>query len=75
MATSVLEWLVNSYGDVIDLNLQNGWGESPLMVAMETGNLKTAKLFLQFGADLFSHNKFRETALHIASRKVNARIF
>merc|ERR1712029_1010391 len=65
LATSVLEWLLNSYSDVLEINLQNGLGESPLMVAVETGNLKNAKLFLQSGSDLFYHNKFRETALHI----------
>ena len=70
LACLVLEWLLHNYGDVIDLNIQNDWGESPLMVALEACNLKTATNLLQSGTDLFLHNKFRETALHIASRKV-----
>jgi len=65
---SVFEWLVQNCPD-LNVNLQNGCGESPLMVALEFTNLEMAKLLLRSGADLFIVNKFRETALHITARK------
>ena len=65
---ATLDWLLNE-PNRIDINLQNGAGESALMVALEAENLQAAGLLIGSGSDLFVLNKFRETALHIAARK------
>ena len=74
----------NAAMDVIDIvldpefnynvNLQNEAGETALMVALENNNEKLA-LFLMDkpGVDLFVRNKFDETCLHVACRKVRER--
>ena len=50
----------------IDINLQDTFGETPLIIAVEDGNENIIKLLLEHGADIHQTNQNHETALMTA---------
>ncbi|KAL4744955.1 hypothetical protein BDW72DRAFT_187619 [Aspergillus terricola var. indicus] len=48
----------------LDVNAQNGDGDTPLMTACSVGNLEAALCLLRAGADVNTVNKRNETCLH-----------
>jgi ankyrin repeat protein len=51
----------------IDIDIQNGEGDTPLHFATEKENLEILKLLIERGADLNSQNIVGQTALHLAA--------
>lgn len=59
-----------------DLNRQNKWGETPLMVAAKFGHIETAKLFVEsYGADLLAENKEGHNAFEVSAKNNQLEIY
>ncbi|KAK5638464.1 hypothetical protein RI129_012759 [Pyrocoelia pectoralis] len=49
-----------------DLNVRNGDGDTPLVLAVSSNNVEVVKLLLEKGADYYLRNKLDRNLLHIA---------
>lgn len=59
--------IINDYLEKgIDVNLQDDWGNTSLMVATSWSNIETVKFLLKAGADLSIKNCYSKTAFDIA---------
>eukprot|EP01114_Cavostelium_apophysatum_P019417 TRINITY_DN6258_c0_g1_i2.p1 TRINITY_DN6258_c0_g1~~TRINITY_DN6258_c0_g1_i2.p1 ORF type:complete len:756 (+),score=189.27 TRINITY_DN6258_c0_g1_i2:230-2497(+) len=58
----------------VDINFENGLGETPLSWAVLKGTPQTVNFLLQRGADINSLNSFRETCMHYACRRGDVRV-
>ena len=50
----------------MDLDIQNDEGDTPLLLACQSGQAKTLSLLIRNGASAAIQNKFGENALHFA---------
>jgi hypothetical protein len=60
--TDIVVYLLNN--QEVRINAKNKLGDTALIAACEVGNLSTAQLLLQYGADIRISNNFGETPLH-----------
>ena len=64
----VIKWMVERGGGDLggDLETRNEYGETPLLVACESGKVEVVDMLVEHGADLEATNQYGEGVLHIA---------
>nr|CDS33187.1 ankyrin repeat domain containing protein 6 [Hymenolepis microstoma] len=67
--------LLKHLADGCDVDYQNDLGDTPLMTACKSEDIKSARLLISFGANLNKVNKQGNSALHIAAYQGNMNLF
>jgi ankyrin repeat protein len=71
----VVQWMSEkSKSKAVNINWKNKQRNTPLLIAIETGNVDIVSTLLHAGADPYSINIYREDGLAIAAKKGNRKI-